>query len=73
MGNGALIALDDGLDAWGNEQALVFVDFEDRAALAAEPRSSVRCCGVRRCSVPHVNRLPRAFLTVELRGLEPVP
>jgi hypothetical protein len=36
MGNRALIAPDDGLDVWGNEQALVFVDFEDRAALAAQ-------------------------------------
>jgi hypothetical protein len=36
MGTGALIALDDRSDVWVDEEALVFVDFEDRAALAAE-------------------------------------
>jgi len=28
--------LDDGLDAWVDDEALVFVDVEDRAALATE-------------------------------------
>ena len=36
MGTGPLIALDDRSDVWFDEEALVFVDFEDRAALAAE-------------------------------------
>jgi hypothetical protein len=36
MGTGAVIALGDRLDVWVEEEALVFVDFEDRAALAAE-------------------------------------
>jgi hypothetical protein len=30
-----LIALDDGLDLWVDEEALVFLDVEDRAAVAA--------------------------------------
>jgi hypothetical protein len=36
MGTRAVIALGDRLDVWIEEEALVFVDFEDRVALAAE-------------------------------------
>jgi hypothetical protein len=36
MGTRAVIALGDRLDVWIDEEALVFVDFEDPAALAAE-------------------------------------
>ena len=36
MGRGALIDLDDRLDVWVDEEALVFVHFEVRAALATE-------------------------------------
>jgi hypothetical protein len=36
MGTGAVIALGDRLDVGVEEEALVFVDFADRAALAAE-------------------------------------